>query len=424
MRAAKMSVRLLWLRAKAPRSIAPRKRLRWHVALVVLALTLVGIPLFAVAKDLVCREAGIAGMSDRISAVKAWLGGETTKLSELKLFISRDEDALYIQSNFKSEDPDTPGVFSEHPTKLRIESEIDLETAVQNIIYWGRLPTDASEVARGVLQSAEVYIDRNALGADGRPPVDLSGARNLRIATDAQSISTGRLQTLNLNKPPPALMEQLAGCCLHGRPAGFGTQIRARLQAHAISTSNSGLLLMAPDSGTRLLIEQSAVLRGMAARGRSEGSWSQRLDQALAANRGGNLMLLTHVENGSVVVREANGGEAFRISLQELQAKAVQQEVNLVLFGCETAAYAHDAGVPMGVIGRYNTADAARRIESALEHSQNAEQFLSSVAGEQLQIVVQPGSWSANGVGAAAYRRPSPLALAQRVFRIWFMGAG
>jgi hypothetical protein len=143
----------------------------------------------------------------------------------------------------------------------------------------------------------------------------------------------------------------------------------------------------------------------------------------MAVSRGKTLTVLSHVEDGKVVVQDRSGRALYSISLKEIHEMAEQRGVSLLLIGCETARSAHADKIPVAIVGKYNTAYAAERLAKALETSRNGAEFLGAVSGEGLSIVVQPGAWSPHGAGAAVYRNPSgPLARAQRLFRVWFMG--
>lgn len=382
------------------------------------------------AADTVCRERTIRGMEDRTQSIHGWLGPDTTDIHKIRAYITKDGDALYIQSNFRSQMSENPTTFAAYPTKLRVDSKLlgDIEAAFENIIFWAPdgqgPPADAQQKAISALADAEIYVDPGILGADGRPPIDLSMARDIRLATDSHSIESGTIEVLSLKKPPPALIERLAGCCFSGRPPAGRREILQRLAQHPINKNQVGLLSMVIDTGTDRAIADAPVLRAAAARiSVRSGDWNTRLSQAMRSSSGRTLIVLSHIEGDKVKVEDAGGQALFEISLDDIHALANANNVQLILFGCETARAARSMDVPVGIIGRYNTVFAAQRISAALDRSSNGAEFLSNVSAEGLRIVAQPGAWSPTGVGAGIFTPPKGHnGIAHRLARLFFMG--
>lgn len=385
----------------------------------------------AVAATEVCRSPYIAGMEHRIDAIHAVVGENVTSKSRIKLYISQQSTSsgnkLFIQSNFLSANPDMPSGHSESPTKLLVEAEKlgSLDATLANVIFWGNLPPDARQQISAAKSTTEIFLDPSILDDAGRPPFDLSGAKEIHLANDRQSLTSGKIETLNLRKPPPALIERISGCCLKGRPAGRGLAIQRALASRRVDKTTAGLLSMVVDSATTETIKGSAILRSAAGRtaSRPNDSWEKRVNSALDASKGKTLIVLSHISDGSVVVEDAGGKALFRVRIDDLHRKAEAKGVNLILLGCDTAKDAVENRVPVGVVGKYNTQFAAERIGTALENSKTAEDFLSSIAAEGLQIVAQEGAWSNRGIGAGVFTRPKTLMdRAHRVLRVWFMG--
>jgi hypothetical protein len=385
----------------------------------------------AVAASQVCRTASFAGMQARTELIHSWLGADTRDPSQIRLYVSREGENIYIQSNFLSENLEQPGTYSEFPTKLRLPAttELNANEAMLNIMYWAEsreaLPADHQARIARALETAEIYVDIASLGPDGRPSIDLTGAQSIRLARDSGPELGGVVELQTLNRPPPALTERLAGCCFSGRPPGLARQLTGRLRDWPMSAADTNLLSLVVDSGTSSVIGGSPLLSQAAARNgvRNGQAYAEQIDTAIQAASGQNLVILSHVEGGDVVIRNASQSELYRIPIAELNAKAERGGARLILFGCETGRYLEEHQIPIGVIGTYNTAYAARRMETALQGSTNGMDFLSAVTDPQLRMVAQAGNWSPRAVGAAVYRPPSTLTgRAKRLFRIWFLG--
>ena len=391
-------------------------------------LILLAVPEYGWGKSLVCREPAIQGMVDRIRRIHTLLGENTTNIYDIRLFVTKEKDDLYIQSNFLSRDPERPGHYSDNPTKILVDAgEIpDIATAMQNIIFWASsakdLPPDAENQLRVALKRAKVYVDQTALGDDGRPPLDLSEASNIVLARDNASVTSGEIHFLPMDEPPPVLTERLNGCCLDGLPPGRGEAIVRRLAKHSISIEQTRLLSLVIDSGTDNVINKSPFLKRITVDMRGgRGDWSVRLEEIMAKSRGKTLLILSHVANGSVVIEDAGGKAVFSMSLADLQNSAHKNNVNMVLFGCETTKLFSKTSAQIGIAGKYNTAFAAKRIAAALESSKNAFEFLSSVSTEGLSVVVRSLDWTETTGTAEVFAQPMGfLDRARRVFRIWF----
>jgi len=392
-----------------------------------IALASLFIGLFSISAahvDLVCRAAAIAGMETRIQHVHQMLGEDVTDLRKIKLYISRDGDRLFVQSNYRSAISDEPGQRYEYPTKIAapVGHLKDLNTLLANIAF--DRPPDFKQQSEldAAMSKIEFYIDPAALDDHGRAPIDLTGAHILRLATDTMTLPSLDLKLETLNEPPPALIETLDGCCLNGRPPGQRNVILNRLDAYKISKSKTKLLSMVIDSTTSDTIAGSKALSAMAVthKASSAKEWDAALDEALAQSKGQTLIALTHVAQGMVVVEDSKGAAKYSIPLDEFHARARRADVQLVLIGCETIKSAKAASIPVAVIGKYNTADAARRVAVAMETATTAKSLLAAIAHEKLEIVVQNGTWDKGAIGAGVFKRfPGRLV---RVFRLWMMG--
>jgi hypothetical protein len=389
----------------------------------------------------VCRTAHFEGMEDRTLTISDHLlGKNTTNVDKIKLYLTREtldgEDKLYIQSNFLSEIPGKPGTYSEYPTKIIVDKAAlqNITQLLENIIFWENpagpgKPPGSADAALSIVERAtattELYIDTSILGADGRPPLDLSGIKTIKLASDLGLRDSNDISQLKLKTPPPALMERIDGCCLDGRPPGLAKKISASLRQKKIQRDQVRLFSMVIDSGTKKVIKNSDILRGatVAENPINSLSWEDRLTNALEQSRGKTLIVLSHVSAGNVVVEAPNGKPLFAIALAEINRRAKQAGVDLILLGCNTATdVAADESIA-SIAGTYNTAYAARRLDTALGKSANYQEFLSAMSGEGLHVVVQQGTWTPNAYGATAYAfQDNFFGRAARIFRIWFMG--
>jgi hypothetical protein len=296
-----------------------------------------------------------------------------------------------------------------------------------NIVFEAPPPADWYEEASAMLGDVQVYLDVNAVGPDGRPPasLDLKGVESIRLVKDGRELTAGAVEFLDLDRPPPALIERISGCCFSGRPPGRATAIKQTLARRRVDKTTAVFLQFVDDTATSSRVNESPFLLQAARRAnmRDDDTWAEKLATALQAASGASLILLGHVESGRAVVEDARGTELYSISLRELHERARDAHVNLIFFGCNTATESAAQDIPLGLVGEYNTEFAARQIAKALAESTNGLDFIERVAAPGLTFVAQEGNWDTTGVGVTAhYPPPSGFGKALRLFRIWFLG--
>lgn len=372
----------------------------------------------------VCRTSSFVGMDRRTEKIHDLLGPNTTDVSKIKLFISRDKDVPYIQSNFLSSHPKNAGAYSDFPTKLRTKSVDNIRDALMNIVFWSKLPGNADEIVEQALKTVEVYVDRGEMDHNGRIPIDIDGVKKIQLADgEKKAIATGEISTLHLKEPPPALIETIDGCCLKGRPPGRAQTIFASLKDRKVSPDTVVVLPFVVDSGTEAVVRRSKVLSAAQERTRitAEDSWPNKLKKAIDASRGSTLVLLTHISGKNVEVLDPSQNVLFSIPVSEVRTMAKEADVNLVLFGCDTATFIADASDSIGLAGKYNTASAATRLGKALGTSNDVSEVLRSVVSPDLVVVVYDERGGNGYAGASAFARVEKTNYLTRVFRILSM---
>lgn len=371
----------------------------------------------------ICRLPSFAGLELRTREIHSLLGQNTRDPSKIKLFITRDGDTNYIQSNFLSADPDSTGIYSDNPTKIRANEASELRNTLLNIVYWGDPPPNAEQEIEKYLATTQVFVDRSMVDQHGRIDFDLDGARQLTLATDKQVLPSGEISLLKLEIPPPVLVETIDGCCLKGRPPGRGAAIMNRLEDKKFTEDDVSLLSMVVDSQTEAVIAGSPLLKKAKARSGVAGSepWGQQLTSALANARGKTLVVLSHINGKNVEVMDARKNVLFTISVADLREKTQTAGVDLVLFGCDTAAFIDEASGYLGVVGEYNTAEAATRLASALKGSQNLADMMKKVASPNLTLVVYDEKGGNGYTGASGFAKVDGENIVARVFRLLFL---
>lgn len=370
----------------------------------------------------VCRTSSFQGMTDEVDRIKKVLGPDTTDMSKIKLYITQNEDMLYIQSNFRSKDPSSFGSRFEFPTKLRTNEIKNLKQAMLNVIYADResMPVNVDVEIEKALSTTAVMVDKATIDQNGRPLLDLEGTRDFTLVTRTSSIGTGKLELLPLKNPPPSIIETIAGCCLKGRPPGRAKEILAKLSSIKMSAENTVFLSMVVDTATNKVIETSPDLRAAKQRASfsEKASWDQNIDSALKAAQNKPLLILGHIENDNVVVLDRTGKAVFSIGLTTLRDRAKAQGAELFVLGCDTVQFIEDNSMSLGVVGIHNSKTLAEKVAKALPNSRSLAELAENLSGPDLTLVAYDKLGGNGYTGASAFAKVQDDKFFTRVFRL------
>lgn len=366
----------------------------------------------------VCRARSFEGMRSRVEAVKELVGSDTSSLEGIKLYMGLVDGYPYIQSNFRSEIEGEQGHFHQFPTKLKGAVFTDIRVTLSNVIFDGPPPPDSNQVVDQVLQSVVVYVDSEMVKSNGQPALDLTGARRIHLVSNNKELETGKIETMRLKNPPPALVEKLKGVRYSGRPPGRARQIREQLEGRPFSSSDFSFLPLVADTGTRTVVEEQPVLKAAAIRTvKSNSDWNDQLSEALERSQGRNLIVLAHIEGKDVAVR-MGGDLVFSISIAELRGKAKAANVDLILLGCDTAGFIDAASEGLGVSGSVNSVEIVRRLEEAVKGSSNVSHIADKLASEDIMMVAYDELGGYGYAGASAFAKVEGTGFFARVFRL------
>jgi hypothetical protein len=383
-----------------------------------------GVALAAGSGAEVCRAKSFMGLDRKVEAIEKLVGGTTTRVEEIKLYVGWENGKPYMQSNFRSEDPDAPKTYSEYPTKLLSREIKDIRVALLNVIFWGELPADSAQIVEQAMKSATVFVDEKLIKPNGELGFDFSGAEKVKIVSNDTVLRTGEIKLLRLKKPPPAITEVLRGCCLRGRPPGKGEVILANLRKRSFDATNFRFLPFLGGSGTHAVIKELPTLSAAAERTTTtDQSWEQQLDQALAVSKGKSLIVMSHIEGNELAVR-LEGKVAFSISVGSLRERARAANVDLILIGCDTAASINDATQGWGVAGNVKSTDVAKRLEEAVQSSSNVAELTERLASEEIELVAYDEQGGHGYAGASAFAKVDGSDFFARVFRILALKKG
>jgi hypothetical protein len=121
----------------------------------------------------VCRLAGVAGFESAQKSGHAWVGDVTGTLSDLRLYVSFENEKLWVQSNFV-----TRG--APFPTKIATTRHLDLPTALSNIV--------GKEESSGISEyelfqtatNVPIFVNETLFGSDYKD-FDFGSAENVQV---------------------------------------------------------------------------------------------------------------------------------------------------------------------------------------------------------------------------------------------------
>jgi hypothetical protein len=229
--------------------------------------------------------------------------------------------------------------------------------------------------------------------------------------TNIEAFQLRRIENRQLEFVPglaePATIAKLLGCCVYVRPPAYKGQLVKFLKEIRFDVRRLSVALMVHDSASRSYLASD---RFFAQHGRAEVIHRNTKDiepwvvAQLKKASGGTLLLLSHVEGKDYVVREANGAEVGRISIERTNELALLHGVTLFNLGCKTGAVLrqHDG---IGVYDTFNSIHMLKTISKALSTGpKTIASFLERLGTPEARIVI-PASIMANADALAALHR-------------------
>ena len=295
------------------------------------------------AKD-VCRLPSFEGMERNKERALSVLSGTTIRdIAKAQVYVEYDGDILYYHSNFLSSGVDENGKPFGYPTKIKGSPNKNSAFAkarqvFKNIIFTSPPSEADTAILDKALQDSVVFhIDISVFDQNGRPRVDLTGIKNLRVVDGKNGRTITTPESLTTLKPPPSLISKIKGCCLYGRPPHFSQKFSDALSKQEINPNRVKFASLFIDSATEEAVLGSPLVRSsrIPGDGRKLNSRTD-FDKLMVAAKGSILILVGHVEGSDYVVRDSGNRENFRISIADARQVAKVNNVRLVDIGCET----------------------------------------------------------------------------------------
>lgn len=346
----------------------------------------------------VCRNEYFQGMKAHKDRATSVLPHEVTRdVSKAQVYVEFDGEVLYYHSNFVSEGKDEDGK-AFFPTKVKgapgPNSPFSDARAVFNNIVFTKPPGSAQTaiIDKALLESVQFHLDISVFDPDGRPRIDVTGIRNLRIVDGKIGQTIGaQPEILFTSLPPPSLIAKLKGCCLFGRPPHAVPKLLNALSAQPFKAADVKFASLFIDSGTEAAVRNNPHVRQTRLGGDGEKLRSKEdFSKLMAEAKGATLIMIGHVEGRDYVIRDSGKQETFRIAIADARNLARLNGVELIDIGCETTRAIREASFGFGVMTKYNSVDAIHSINRALTNAKTVQDFLVSLTSEGLKVVVEP----------------------------------
>ena len=351
--------------------------------IIVFALILLFLNL-STADATVCKLEGLEGFDLAKSRGDSFVGENTSNLDQVSLYVEMTKEGPWFQSNYVE-----PGY--RYPTKIGNEPINDAQLAFLNIVmteetYISR-PDIVGETINTYEKNTTIFVDQSVFNKDGTTKINFNNATKLIAVDGASGKELGRVEKVVRNREEePVFFVKALGCCFFGIPPHAIEAIINRLQSLKFDKSKLELFSLVNDSATVNALKNSKVLKNHIEHPEGLDSISILKDK-LALSKGKTLVVVGHVENKKFVNRDASGKKIFEQDILELHSLAKENDVELVLLGCETSKNIDIATLGGGVIGRFNTLDAVSNLERAVSKSKNFADFFENITSSGLMFV-------------------------------------
>ena len=320
----------------------------------------------------VCRRAYLQGFKGAQAIGEKWTGESTTHISSLRLYLSVEHGALWLQSNFLTGN-------SSYPTKIATRQNTDIRTLLYNIVGEEKFSGFSQSQVLNAVESVPIYA-ANTFFTSEYKNFDFGDAKNIYvIGPDGVSRPSVVMQSEN-DSPSLRIVEYAPN--LYG-VAGWdgGPKLFERLKNEHFQRASVKLLSVVMNRKTREALPQLIPPEHLV----SVPDFSAAsIEDAIKANAGSLLFILGHVDkrDNAVVTTDEKRRILARMPIEELQTYARDNKVRLFILGCNSALTINE-----GTADIFNSVDAVTRFSSALSAISWLE-FYTRLADKKLRIVL------------------------------------
>jgi hypothetical protein len=323
-------------------------------------------------QDVVCRLPRINGFDREYSVGNSIVGETTSEMSETKIYMTVSDGSLYVHSNYV-----TPGY--DNPTKLATSEEMgSIEDIAMNIFFDQQPSFSEFDRMKSLLKNrVEITLDPAVLKSGKYKTIDFSNAGTMNFICPDGKVRTG-IKFRNAAGDIEYLIKysDQISVRVNGQNLDF---IFSQLKSQRINFNDVRIVNLVENSSTKNVLEGNFPGKTLA----FDYSSTDNFKNLLLSNKGKRTVVIGHIEDGNFVTIDKSGNEIFRTSISEIEAFQKDNQLELILLGCNSAG----EGAGSGALNKFNSIDALNRLKTT-EKTKNIEEFLDSLSFRTLHFVV------------------------------------
>ena len=300
----------------------------------------------------------------------------------MKVYVSVENSSLYVQSNYL-----TSG--AEYPTKISTQEKIATADVIAvNLVGEKDASGFDQEQVVQALPDIKWVVEKKLFADPNYGGFNFQHGQVFVIGDDDVPRPSIVVVSDNRERRVVALRDHLYA------PADENNigRLSKALNEQKFQSNEVVLMPLVMNSATLDLVNQSVPTQN---RLLISDFSKTSIYNGLSSQRSKTVFLLGHVENGSFVVLDSAGDAVVSLPVEELQKYAEENGINIYALGCNSAALTR-----AGAATEFNTVDAVSRFVGAL-NSNTWGGFYSSLAGDNLDLVVDSSSIADDGKGRA-----------------------
>lgn len=340
--------------------------------------------LFSQPRFVICLKEQIGGFDEEYKLAKELCGETTTDVKKSKFYITtkdlNDESAkgefLYIHSNFRS------SIESAYPVKLATDDNSrSFELYIASMYYPGRTKPlnaiESSDVLSKIRNDMEFIIDPSIFDSK-KFDVNFIGITKLNkkryLCPDNITRELEVFYGKNSQAEFTIKYDEIISTRIKNQNLSF---IINNLEKKQIGESK--ILSLVNNSTTKEVLDLKFESKSLS----FDFSSIEKFKGILLNNKDKRVIILGHIEDGHFVTLDKDGTEIFNISIEEIQQIQEENDLSILLLGCNSGL----EGGKTGVINKFNSVEVLNRLETT-EKTKNIREFLDSLGFRVCRFVL------------------------------------
>lgn len=332
------------------------------------------IPILAFGQ-IVCPKANIAGFEREHEIGNIFVESNTTDISKSKIYITLQNEEVFIQSNY------IPSAEFEYGIKMAtplVPEYKTLEDYFTNIYFFGqKYMPDNSEVAAlkaTLSRDAEIIVDPSVLSHKDFKKYNFADYKKLKVSSGDNVAWNVRTITNDDQKTYLLKYSDAISIRLENQDID---KVLSRLPSAGFNSSKARLFSFSENTATKKFIEKELSDINVPVAYNIDA-----LKKAIIANKDNDIFLLGHIEGENFVTLNPSGKVMFEVPISELMQLQQDHNIFMMFLGCNSADIAG-----AGALKKFNSLDALKRLKMALKNDK-MEGFLNDLSEGTLDLVI------------------------------------